>query len=162
MIRLDYGFILFGVLVLMVVSVNEGLRADPARLGATATGQVRISLVVPPKSQRLQRTEASTPTLTAASNKSVTVGLNDRPVYCLQVPSAGFRVGFVSATHQDGLYLSGRAGRVAYRPTYRHLPASGQCRGQRGEVRLNVRSGGRRQLEEAPHADVLVMVVQPN
>jgi hypothetical protein len=162
MVRLDHGFFFFGVLVLVVVAINEELRAEPPRPGATETGQIHIPLVSPPMPRPLQQARVAPAILGAASAHPHPVGLNDRPVYCFQVPSAGIRVSFVSVTRLDGLYLSGHPGNVAHRSTYRRLPAFSERHGQPGDLRLNVRAKGRRQLAHAPNADDFAKVVQPN
>ena len=167
MIGLKSGFVIFGTVVLAMVSVNEQLRAETGRLGATSTGTVRISLVVPPKSMRRAAPvvrQAQGTKWTAAS--AATIGVDGKSEFCLQVPGAGFKVRFASARfgnkNADRLYMTGPRGRVSYQPAYRRLPAARTCQGQRGRVRLQLSNRARQQVAAAPHAGAVVMVVAPN
>ena len=167
MIGMKSGFIVFGAVILTMVTLNEQLRAEPGRLAPTSTGSVRITLVVPPKPLRqampvVRQTDAANTGGAAAA----TIGVNGKPEFCLRVPGAGFRVRFDSARFgkgaRKGLYMTGPAGRVAYRPAYNRLPAARTCRGQRGRVSLQLSQRARRQVAEAPHTGAVVMVVAPD
>ena len=153
---------LFPVLLVMLLILDSPatgqIRGRADSLASIASGQVHISLIVPATIQRQDLGPDEAGSVAAINDRTIT--LDERPVFCLRVPAAGFQVTFANATQDLTLRHGQKANQAQYSPSYRRLPSQ-RCRGQRGEVRFRQDAGAKGGVAETQLA-VLVMVVAPN